>query len=256
MKLTADLILQSPTHINASKEHEIDLRENRIPMIENLGATKDLYDAIDLTDNEIMVLGNFPLLKRLKCLFLGNNRIRQISDNIEDTLPNIHTIVLTNNYIEELVDLEPLRNLKNLEHLVLINNPVFRKQDFRTWLIYRIPQLRVLNFQKIKLAERKHAQSLYENNDGTLSLAAQNILKVAPSNVFEPGEGLTENQDSTMNTSTNNQEEINQDLAINPEADQVLQNALQAMQNVQTHALESVVRTGKMSIQNSVSRNT
>lgn len=47
----------------------------KIPQIENMGATSDQFDAIDLSDNDIRKLDGFPLLNRLKCLLLNNNRI-------------------------------------------------------------------------------------------------------------------------------------------------------------------------------------
>ena len=44
-------------------------------MIENLGATFDMYDAIDLSDNHIRKLDGFPMLPRLSTLYLNNNKI-------------------------------------------------------------------------------------------------------------------------------------------------------------------------------------
>lgn len=40
----------------------------RISAIANLGATKDGYDCIDLSNNEIQKLENIPLLPRLRTL--------------------------------------------------------------------------------------------------------------------------------------------------------------------------------------------
>lgn len=48
---------------------------NKIGAIENLGATLDQFDAIDFSDNDIRKLDGFPLLKRLKTVYLSNNRI-------------------------------------------------------------------------------------------------------------------------------------------------------------------------------------
>ena len=39
VKLTTDLIEQSPQYTNPLKDREIDLRGNKISVIENLGAT-------------------------------------------------------------------------------------------------------------------------------------------------------------------------------------------------------------------------
>ena len=36
---------------------------------------QDQFDTIDFTENEIRKLDGFPLLKRLKCLMMNNNRI-------------------------------------------------------------------------------------------------------------------------------------------------------------------------------------
>lgn len=40
MRLTIQLIEQSPQYINAFKQRELDLRSHRIAIIENMGATK------------------------------------------------------------------------------------------------------------------------------------------------------------------------------------------------------------------------
>lgn len=47
----------------------------KIAQIENMGATLDQFDTIDLSDNDIRRLDGFPHLIRLKCLLLNNNRI-------------------------------------------------------------------------------------------------------------------------------------------------------------------------------------
>lgn len=140
----------------------------KIPAIENLGVTKvsviphpsdltslrsntqDQHDAIDLTDNSIVALGNLPLLKRLRTLLLANNRIASISPSIHLSVPNLTTLILTGNNISELGDLEPLRELKGLQYMSLLGNPVREKKWYREWLAWRIPSLRVLDFQRIR----------------------------------------------------------------------------------------------------------
>ena len=43
---------------------------------------QDQFDTIDLSDNEIVKLENFPLLNRLGTLIINNNRITRINPNI------------------------------------------------------------------------------------------------------------------------------------------------------------------------------
>lgn len=111
---------------------------------------KDQHDAIDLTDNSIVTLGNLPLLKRLRTLLLANNRISAISPSIHLSVPNLTTLMLTNNTISELGDLEPLKELKGLKYLSLMGNPVQEKKWYREWLAWRLPALRVIDFQRIR----------------------------------------------------------------------------------------------------------
>jgi len=161
MKLTPELLAQAPAGLNPVKERQLDLRGYKIPTIENLGVTRDQHDAIDFTDNAIIILGNFPLLKRLTTLLLANNRISAISPSIHLSVPNLTTLVLTNNNITELGDLEPLKELKNLKFVSLMGNPVREKKWYREWLVWRLPALRVLDFQRIRDKEHKAAKSLF-----------------------------------------------------------------------------------------------
>lgn len=85
-------------------------------------------DAIDFTDNDISSLGNFPFFPRLHTLLLARNRVRQIQSNVSTSIPSLSTLVLTANNIAELADLDPLRGLTKLTHLVLLENPVTRKE--------------------------------------------------------------------------------------------------------------------------------
>ncbi|KAG9314555.1 L domain-like protein [Chiua virens] len=161
VKLTPELLAQASSAINPVKERQLDLRGYKIPAIENLGVTKDQHDAIDMTDNSISALGNLPLLKRLHTLLLANNRVSSISPSIYLSVPNLTTLILTANSFSELGDLEPLKELKNLKYLSLIGNPVREKKWYREWLAWRIPSLRVLDFQRIRDKERQTGKSVF-----------------------------------------------------------------------------------------------
>ncbi|GAW03405.1 leucine-rich repeat-domain-containing protein [Lentinula edodes] len=175
MKLTPELLAQAPSALNPTKERQLDLRGYKIPAIENLGVTRDQQDAIDLTDNSITVLGNLPLLKRLRTLYIANNRISSISPSIHLSVPNLTTLVLTNNNISELGDLEPLKELKNLKYLSLLGNPVREKKWYREWLAWRIPGLRVLDFQRIRDKERSLGKQSFLTPDSRLTALAETL---------------------------------------------------------------------------------
>ncbi|KAI0322320.1 leucine-rich repeat-domain-containing protein [Amylostereum chailletii] len=169
MKLTPELIAQAPSALNPLKERQLDLRGYKIPAIENLGVTRDQHDAIDLTDNSIVVLGNLPLLRRLRTLLLANNRISTISSSLHLSAPHLTTLVLTNNNVSEFGDLESLREVRNLKHLSLLGNPVREKKWYREWIAWRLPGLRVLDFQRIRDKERKAGETLFLTADGLLN---------------------------------------------------------------------------------------
>lgn len=166
VKLTPDLINQSMQYINPCRDRELDLRGYKIPQIENMGATLDQFDTIDFSDNDLRKLDGFPFLPRLKSLLLNNNRIVRIDDFLHEALPNLDTVILTGNNIQELGDLEPLTHLKKLETLCLLVNPVSTKQYYREYVAYKFPNLRILDFRKIKQKDRKEALEFFRSKKG------------------------------------------------------------------------------------------
>jgi len=183
VRLTAELISQGVQFMNPVKDYELDLRGYKVPVIENLGATLDQFDTIDLTDNEIRKLDGFPLLNRLSTLLLSNNKVCRIADNLEVCLPKLRSLVLTNNLIAELGDLDALATVPTLETLSLLRNPVTTKKNYRYYVVHRLPQLRVLDFRRIKLKEREAAKKMFKGERGA-ALAAELGQK---SKTFTPG---------------------------------------------------------------------
>ncbi|XP_022909630.1 U2 small nuclear ribonucleoprotein A' [Onthophagus taurus] len=166
VKLTAELIQNSWQYINPVKDRELNLRGYKIPEIENLGATGDQFDTIDFSENDIRKLDGFPYLKRLKCLLMNNNRIVRIGEGLEEHIPNLESLVLTGNHIEELGDVDPLIPLQNLNSLSLLHNPITAKPHYRFYVIYKLPQIKLLDFRKIKLKEREEAKALFKSKKG------------------------------------------------------------------------------------------
>uniref|UniRef100_A0AAQ4QLU9 Small nuclear ribonucleoprotein polypeptide A' n=1 Tax=Gasterosteus aculeatus aculeatus TaxID=481459 RepID=A0AAQ4QLU9_GASAC len=139
VKLSAELIEQAAQYTNPVRDRELDLRAYKIPVLENLGATLDQFDAIDFSDNEIRKLD-------------VNAACCKVSEyNLEHSLSALTELVLTNNNIQELGDLDPLATVKTLTLLSLLRNPVTNKKHYRLYVINKMPQIRVLDFQKVKL---------------------------------------------------------------------------------------------------------
>ncbi|XP_036057859.1 U2 small nuclear ribonucleoprotein A'-like [Onychomys torridus] len=186
VKLTAELIEQVTQYTNAVQDQELDLCGYKIPVIENLGATLDQFDAIDFSDNEIRKLDGFPSLRRLKTLLVNNNRICRIGEGLGQALPCLTELILTSNSLVELYDLDPLASLKSLTYLSILRNPVTNKKHYQLFVIYKVPQVRVLDFQKVKLKEHQEAEKMFQGK-----LGAQRANDIARrSKTFNPGAGL------------------------------------------------------------------
>ncbi|XP_068665843.1 U2 small nuclear ribonucleoprotein A'-like [Aristolochia californica] len=182
VRLTADLIWKCPHFFNAVGDRELDLRGNKIPVIENLGATEDQFDTIDLSDNEIVKLENFPYLSRLGTLLINNNRITRINPNIGEYLPKLHTLVLTNNRLVNLVEIDPLASLLKLQTLSLLDNNITKKPNYRLYVIHKLKGLRLLDFRKVKQKERAEAERLFASKE------AEEEVKKESAKTFTPVE--------------------------------------------------------------------
>jgi len=193
VRLTAELILTSPAFVNPLKERELDLRGNKIPQIENLGATEDHFDVLDLSDNDIAKLDGFPLLNRITSIFASNNRISSIAEDLGAKLPNIETLILINNRVENLADLDSLATCAKLHTLALMKNNVVNKNHYRLYLISKIPSLRILDFRKIKDKERVDAKSFFGGKEGDKLKKEIASLRTVPIRA-SVNEGLTPEQ--------------------------------------------------------------
>lgn len=143
-------------------------------MIENLAVTRDAFETIDLSDNDLRKVDNLPTLKRLGTLLLSNNQITRLEIPSEK-LPNLQMLILNNNRIEDVsqiiggstsptpIPVSGLKGLNKLRYLSLIDCPVTRTPHFRLAIIHHLPQLKVLDFRKITMGERKAAAKMFKS---------------------------------------------------------------------------------------------
>ncbi|KAG7400761.1 U2 small nuclear ribonucleoprotein A' [Phytophthora boehmeriae] len=166
MRLTADVILRAQVSINPLRERELNLRGFKAPAIENLGVTKDGFDCIDLSDNEIKKLENFPRLRRLRMLLLHNNHVSKIQENLAEAIANLEFLMLTGNRISQLTEVDRLVCFAKLDTLSLAGNPVTKRKYYREYVIHKLPQLRVLDFQRIRPRDREAAATFFNSGVG------------------------------------------------------------------------------------------
>ena len=76
-------------------------------------------------------------------------------------------------------------NFAKLTHLVLLENPVTSKENYRHWILYRCPSVRFLDFQKVRDAERSKAKELFGTASEPTALASK-IMGIK-SRAFDPG---------------------------------------------------------------------
>lgn len=134
MRISAELLSQAEQRTNPMNDRELVLREWGIPAIENLGAVaaRDEFDSIDLSNNRITRLENFPRLRRLSQIYSAGNLIESIDvNNIGKNVPNLTSLTLSHNNISSLAEVANIGSAcPKLEFLSLTGNPVIRKLPF------------------------------------------------------------------------------------------------------------------------------
>lgn len=124
-------------------------------------------------------------------MYFGNILIllfSRLGEHLEEHIPNLESLILTGNHLEELTDIDSLATLEKLTTLSLMQNPITAKQHYRQYIIYKIPQLRLLDFRKIKMKEREEATALFKSKKG--KEMQKELAKKAKT--FVPGAQLNE----------------------------------------------------------------
>ncbi|ETI34013.1 hypothetical protein F442_19180 [Phytophthora nicotianae P10297] len=181
MRLTSDVILRAQVSINPLRERELNLRGYKAPSIENLGVTQDGFDCIDFSDNEIKKLENFPRLRRLRMLLLHNNHVSKIQENLAEAIPNMEFLMLTGNRIAQLSEVDHLACFAKLDTLSLSGNPVTKRKYYREYVIYKLPQLHVLDFKRIRPRDREAANAFFNSVVGQRAMKEAHGESVAES---------------------------------------------------------------------------
>lgn len=126
MRLSAVVLQSAEQRTDPLGSREILLRSLAIPAIEHLSVTRDQFDVVDLSNNHLTRLENFPRLERLSCLHLGGNGIAHVDGrNLRKNCPGLTTIILTGNGVKGWNVIGELgAGCPKLDFLSLVGNPV------------------------------------------------------------------------------------------------------------------------------------
>ncbi|KAK6200979.1 leucine-rich repeat-domain-containing protein [Scheffersomyces amazonensis] len=233
MRLTAQVINNATTCLNPEGKLTLQLRQLEIPYIENLALTHNKFNVIDLTNNELIELGNIPSeLTNLEVLLLSNNRISYIDNSIFEH-NNIKSLMLMNNNISSYQ--ENFQQFKNLENLCLNGNPIQKADNYRLFIIWLIPSLKVLDFSKVKVSELNEAKKLFGNTIEQSTELAKSYLK---SNLIIPPEAR-----STSNPQDKSLKTVGSKLS-KQEAEELVKKLNSATSIEEVERLESALRRG------------
>jgi len=131
-------------------------------------------------------------LNRLSTLLLSNNRISTVATGLGPKIPNLETLILTGNRVENLAALDPLSEFNKLQNLSLLKNPVTKQKHYRLYIIYKLPSIKILDFQKVKAKERVEAAKLFDSETGAQLVSTISQIKAVPTTIPMPQ--LTEEQ--------------------------------------------------------------
>lgn len=164
MKLTEGILIEAPNFISPLKSRTLSLRNLHLTSLDAIHTLKsnDIFSTIDLTNNDLVYITEFPVLINVNTLIISNNHIRSISGL--NKLVNLECLSLTFNDILYISDLEHLKLLPSLRALYLTGNPIVKNKEYRLWCIWRFPNLQVLDFQRVKKSEREKAEKLFNDN--------------------------------------------------------------------------------------------
>lgn len=179
-----DTVLTQLSTISLNKINEsysFNLRNSKIKTFDNTGILRDQFECIDLSNNSISSLKHISNLSRLSTFIACNNEIEYIECGFTNSLPNLESLVLTNNKLKNIESISAIFLLKKLKRLSLVNNPVTKAPDYKTILIGMLPNLIYLDFQKVSKEERSASEFFFETN----SIGKELLVKYSSFKNFE-----------------------------------------------------------------------
>lgn len=98
-------------------------------------------------------------------------------DSCPAALPRLETLGLAHNRLSHLGDLAPLKGCRRLARLDLSGNPVAKAPGYRLYLIALLPALKLLDFARVRDAERAASAAAFPD-ESALAAAATGAVSL------------------------------------------------------------------------------
>ncbi|XP_070181590.1 leucine-rich repeat-containing protein 9-like isoform X2 [Littorina saxatilis] len=136
------------------------LQGNEIMKVEGLEGLHDLRELV-LDRNKIKVVSDYAFANQwsLQELHMEENRLREVASL--GCLENLQRLYLGSNRIQDITELGKLDALSNLVELSVVNNAVARRLLHRVVLVFRLPQLMIIDGVPITDEERNKAEMYF-----------------------------------------------------------------------------------------------
>jgi len=135
----------------------------------------DSLKTLELTNCSLSSMEKFPEFPALTELVLRNNQIKGSLSFLNKSCPLLEKLNLSDNKIENLVDLEPLKNLENLKIFKLANNEVVNTEGFIDKVGKLLPQLATLQTTEADSEEDEEGGSDEDSEMGLQDLVERTL---------------------------------------------------------------------------------
>ncbi|KAF0984416.1 hypothetical protein FDP41_000315 [Naegleria fowleri] len=161
VEITEELLRRRSEHnegqLSTLKEitlHQFDIEE----INEVLGTFCRELQILYLQNNLIGTIKNLHHLKDLRYLNMAVNNLTRI-EGLESN-ENLEKLDLTANFVWDLLSVECLKQNYNLKELHLLGNPCTKYENYRLYVIGTLPQLQILDGDKVSKSEKILAEQL------------------------------------------------------------------------------------------------